>query len=72
VKVTIDPNRCQGHARCIALAPDLFELDVEGFATVREYATSSPEDALKAARNCPEDAITVSLDDEGRRDACGV
>jgi ferredoxin len=40
----------------------LFELDVEGFATVREGSSTPPEDAEKAARNCPEAAITVSLD----------
>jgi ferredoxin len=60
--VTIDRNRCQGHARCVAFAPDLFELDIEGFATVREGSSMPREDAEKAARNCPESAITISLD----------
>lgn len=63
MKVTVNRSLCQGHARCVAFAPTLFDLDREGFSIVRDGAASSPEDALKAARNCPEDAITVSLED---------
>ncbi len=33
--VRIDPEKCQGHARCHALAADLFELDEFGSARVR-------------------------------------
>lgn len=63
MKVTIDRNQCQGHARCVEFVPELFDLDDEGFSTVREGANYSREDALKAARNCPEGAVVVSLDD---------
>jgi ferredoxin len=28
------PDRCQGHARCVAFAPDAFELDEEGVPAV--------------------------------------
>ena len=31
----VDPDKCQGHARCHALAPELFELDELGNARVR-------------------------------------
>ena len=62
VRVHVDPERCQGHARCAALAPDVFELDDNGFSTTRD--TPVPEalqlDAGRAARSCPEDAITVT------------
>ena len=30
LKVRIDREKCQGHARCYALAPELFELDEMG------------------------------------------
>jgi ferredoxin len=33
--VRIDPEKCQGHARCHALAAELFELDEFGNARVR-------------------------------------
>ena len=32
LKVHVDPDKCQGHARCKALAPELFELDEYGNA----------------------------------------
>lgn len=64
MRVHVDPQRCQGHARCAALAPDVFELDENGFSTTRDTPVP-PElqvDAGKAARSCPEDAITVTED----------
>jgi ferredoxin len=30
--MTVNRERCQGHARCFALAPELFELDEWGNA----------------------------------------
>ena len=30
LRVRVDRERCQGHARCFALAPELFELDEFG------------------------------------------
>jgi ferredoxin len=62
VRVHVDPERCQGHARCAALAPDVFELDENGFSTTRDQpvAADLQVDAGKAARSCPEDAISVT------------
>ena len=34
LKVSVDQARCQGHARCHALAPELFALDELGNAHV--------------------------------------
>lgn len=62
IEITIDRTRCQGHARCLALAPDLFDLDDEGLAVV--IGRAEDDAALAAARNaqlnCPEDAITIA------------
>ena len=33
--IQIDPERCTGHGRCYALAPELFDCDDEGHAEVR-------------------------------------
>ena len=61
MRVHLDMSRCQGHARCSALAPDLFDLDVEGFATPRVEAPFSDEQLIAQARRavtgCPEQAI---------------
>ena len=61
MKIVVDPERCQGHNRCHALAPTLFEIDDLGYAT----AAPGPVDAdlesaaRLAAANCPEAAIAV-------------
>jgi len=62
LKVGVDRARCQGHARCNALAPELFELDDLGNA--REIGDGTVpaglEDKASLARaNCPELAIDV-------------
>jgi ferredoxin len=61
VKVSIDPARCRGHALCLGIAPDAFEfLDLEDRSVVRPGAEVVDAELLhKAARECPERAITV-------------
>lgn len=57
----VDPARCQGHARCWAIAPETFEIDEEGYAHVIEGREGSGDEpnVRKAVRNCPERAILV-------------
>ena len=60
--VRVVPEKCQGHARCHALAPELFELDEFGNAreTSRTLVPIELEDkALTARSNCPEGAIVI-------------
>jgi ferredoxin len=62
MRVTVDAEKCQGHNRCFALAPELFDVDEYGTAVVIGDGTVSTELADKArlaAANCPEFAITV-------------
>jgi ferredoxin len=62
VHIVFDREKCQGHGRCYALAPDLFDADDEGYATVLvsgELADDQVAAAQLAADNCPEYAITV-------------
>ncbi len=61
MKVTVDPDRCQGHARCWEICPDVFSLDEEGHGTVSvsEVPAELEADARKAVGNCPERAIIV-------------
>lgn len=64
MKVSVDPNRCQGHARCIAFAPAVFTIDDEGYSHIREGIEAVSPDlqvsVRKAATNCPEGAILIS------------
>ena len=61
MRVRIDPEACQGHGRCYALAPEVFASDDDGFGTV--VADPVPpgleERAELAGRNCPEQAVAV-------------
>lgn len=63
--IAVDGDRCQGHARCLAFAPDVFDFDDEGYAFVpddkRSYETL-PNDVMQAIGNCPERAIAVNED----------
>jgi ferredoxin len=65
LKIHVDPDKCQGHARCKAVAPDLFDLDAYGNA--REAGngvvpTGQEDQAYLARANCPEFAIEVTED----------
>lgn len=58
----IDEEACCGHARCVAVAPEAFELDEDtDVARLRPQAAEVDPDLLSAAaRSCPERAITLS------------
>lgn len=64
MKVFVDPNRCQGHARCMFFAKDVFEIDDDGYAKVRVGFETVPAElelsVRKACANCPERAISVT------------
>lgn len=62
MRVEVNSELCQGHNRCYALAPELFDVDDYGNAVVIGDGTVPPELADKArlaAANCPEYAISV-------------
>ncbi len=62
MRVAVDPDRCEGHARCWQICPEVFSLDEEGhsYVTVGEVPPELEETARQAADNCPERAITVT------------
>lgn len=62
MRITLDRSACQGHNRCYLLAPELFDVDDEGYAVLRIDGEVPPEledKARLAVDNCPEYAITV-------------
>lgn len=62
MKVNVDPDICQGHARCWQICPEVFSLDDEGHAFVptAEVPAHLEAKAREAADNCPERAISVA------------
>ncbi len=63
MKLRVDADRCTGHGRCYALAPDVLTCDDEGFVTIRGSVVDVPpgleDQAHDAAISCPEGAITA-------------
>lgn len=63
LRVRIEAERCQGHNRCCAVAPELFEADDMGNARVKGDGGVPPALEAKAKlamANCPEHAIRLS------------
>jgi ferredoxin len=61
MRIDVDAGRCQGHARCLAVAPDLYELDDEGYNQMGQVDIPAGQEsaALSGAEACPEGAIHV-------------
>lgn len=64
MKVRVDSDKCQGHARCGDAAPDIFQFDEWGHSrVVDENVPEGVEAAVRrAAAACPEHAITLEED----------
>ena len=70
MRIKIVEGRCQGHARCAALAPELFDLDADGYVAIvpgREIIADGDEEACEQAMlavdNCPEQALRLEADE---------
>lgn len=62
MRIILDNSKCEGHGRCYALAPELFDADDEGYSVLKvtgEVPPESEEHANLAAANCPEFAISI-------------
>ncbi|SQD99809.1 ferredoxin [Parafrankia sp. BMG5.11] len=61
MRVTIDMDKCSGHARCYGTDPDLFQIDDSGYALRPEFEVPAggEDTAREAAASCPERAITA-------------
>lgn len=71
MRVVVDPQKCQGHNRCYALAPELFDVDDLGQSVVIGDGTVPDELQVKArlaVANCPEFAISIEGDDDAHDD----
>jgi ferredoxin len=62
MKVWVDPDKCQGHARCVQVAPDIFQQDEQGtsFTSDDDVPVEAETRVRQAERNCPERAIVIT------------
>ena len=69
MRVEVDPSRCQGHTLCAMIAPDSFALDdVDGHAhAVADVPAEHRGQVREAAQSCPEQAITVMVEQIAQR-----
>lgn len=61
MKLHVDREMCQGHSRCYAAYPELFDIDEEGTALViaEDIPPEWEDRADNAIANCPERAIHI-------------
>lgn len=63
MEIKVDQTLCSGHARCNAFAPEVYELDDNGFCavtTLHHVGVESELAAREGAEACPERAITLT------------
>jgi ferredoxin len=61
MRLSVEAERCQGHAQCRAHAPDLIEFDDDGHACAldRELDGELAAAARMAVEACPERALGI-------------
>jgi ferredoxin len=61
VKPYVDRELCQGHSRCHATYPEIFDIDDEGlaFVIVEDVPPGWADRVENAIANCPERAIHI-------------
>ncbi|MGH3980931.1 MAG: ferredoxin [Pseudonocardiaceae bacterium] len=62
MRVEVDPNVCEGHGQCNAVAPEVYDLDDGGYSLIHqpEVPADLEGQARYGAAACPVMAITVT------------
>lgn len=65
MRVTIDPDRCNGNAVCVSVAPEVFDIGDDGKAYVLVDSVASEDRDLmnQAVSMCPTQAIALTFED---------
>lgn len=63
MKVKVDRNLCIGAGTCSVIAPEVFELDNELKAVVKDQNGASDDRIIDAAKSCPVLAIILEGED---------
>jgi ferredoxin len=63
-KIVVDYNRCESNARCMQVAPDIFEVrDDDKLYLLNEHPPEAArERVMKAVRVCPKQALSIVED----------
>ena len=56
-KIIIDKNKCIGCGTCVALAPEIFEMDNAGKSNIKKFPEINEETLKLAIDSCPTQAI---------------
>lgn len=64
VRVRLDRSKCEGHAQCYAVDPDLFPIDASGYSILEEYEVRPENEQLirEGVASCPEMALILEED----------
>lgn len=65
-RIEVDRELCIGATTCVAVSPDVFEMDDENKAVVKNLRGDTDENILEAARACPVAAIFI-YDKQGKQ-----
>jgi ferredoxin len=62
MRVVIDELLCEGHALCMGIAPDIFQVGDDDMARVimDDIPEDRRDDVANAVRSCPKQAISVA------------
>ncbi|MCE5290997.1 MAG: ferredoxin [Nocardiaceae bacterium] len=62
MKIRVDRDRCEGHAMCIALVPDIFDFGDDGKVRLLTEAVegNQVDDAQLAVDSCPVQALRLT------------
>jgi len=66
LKTRVDRNLCIGAGTCTVIAPEVFELDSELKAVVKDPKGADDDKIIDAAKSCPVMAIFLE-DEEGNQ-----
>ena len=61
MRVAVDNTKCQGHAQCHLICPEVFDLDDAGYSVLKseDVPAGAEESAEDAVLSCPESAIRI-------------
>lgn len=73
MKIIVKRALCSGHARCASVAPELFQLNDDGYIDMDDFEVPPGQEELarRGARACPERALRVAKEEEGSSDGGG-
>lgn len=66
MKITLFRDKCISAGTCVAIAPDVFQLDEEGKVMLKNPTGADEETIIDAAKSCPVQAIEIH-DESGKR-----